>query len=224
MYICVYVCYMLYIMSHTVTSWPSPPPDPPWGTPHNPHSTYLHILYICIYYMGYIGTYYTCAQTCWTPRISCFSGVSGVQNGVDFEPIQICHPRSHTPSTPAVLWLHICWCVLIYIHIYHIYIYTHIHILLHHIYTCWPPSSTPHPGCHHLHHQIWGPDMSSTSCYPCYYGMYVCYYTYICANIHTYTPYLHDIQPLSAIPSTMANPWIWGSGSGYGVHQMLYMP
>ena len=79
MYICVYVCYMLYITWYVVHPQPSPPPDPPWGTPHNPYSTYLHILYVCIYYMGYIGTYYTCAQTCWTPRISCFSGVSGVQ-------------------------------------------------------------------------------------------------------------------------------------------------
>ena len=162
MYICVYVCYMLYIMSHTVTSWPSPPPDPPWGTPHSTYSTYLHILYVCIYYMGYIGTYYTCAQTCWTPRISCFSGVSGGPKWGRFW----AHPDL-PPQIPHPI----------------------------------------HPSC------IMAP------------------YMLICANIHTYipyihtiTPYLHDIQPLSAIPSTMANPWIWGSGSGYGVHQMLYMP
>ena len=75
--------------------------------------------------------------------------------------------------------------------------------------TCWPPFSTPHHGCHHHHHQIWGPDMSSTSCYPCYYGVYRYIYTYIYTYIHTYTAYVHDIMPLSAIPSTICT-----SGSG----------
>ena len=63
-HMCAYVCYVVYIMPSTVGCRPSPPPNPPWGTPHSTYSTHLHILYVCIYYMGYIGTYYTCATTC----------------------------------------------------------------------------------------------------------------------------------------------------------------
>ena len=64
-HICAYVCYVVYIMPSTVGCRPSPPPNPPWGTPPIARiPAHLHILYVCIYYMGYIGTYYTCATTC----------------------------------------------------------------------------------------------------------------------------------------------------------------
>ena len=216
-------------MSHTVTSWPSPPPDPPWGTPHSTYSTYLHILYICIYYMGYIGTYYTCAQTCWTPRISCFSGVSGGPKWGRFWahpdlPPQIPHPIH--PSCIMAPYMLIC----ANIHTYIPYIHTYIHI-----YTYYYTIST-HVGHHPTPHILAAIIHTTGSGVPlcrqpaaihAIMGTYMLIYTYIhtyMPYIHTITPYLHDIQPLSAIPSTMANPWIWGSGSGYGVHQMLYMP
>jgi hypothetical protein len=68
-HICVYACYVVYIMPSTVISCPSPPPTTPWGTPHNTYSAHLYILCICVHVSYDIGTYYTCATTCGTPRI-----------------------------------------------------------------------------------------------------------------------------------------------------------
>ena len=67
---CIYVCMCVICCISCPT--PSPAghhhPQTRHGVPPTARiqlfTPYLHILYICIYYMGYIGTYYTCAQTC----------------------------------------------------------------------------------------------------------------------------------------------------------------